>query len=387
MFQIALPEDILLGKTADIYFKRTVDVLKAKGITKNAKAEFCVKKFPRGWKWAVFSGIEECLEVLRSLKLRVKAMREGTVFETNEPVMVIEGEYTEFAQYETAILGLICQASGIATRAARCKKAAEDRLVVSFGARRMHPAISPMIERNAYIGGCDGVAAVKSAEMIGIEPTGTIPHALVIVFGDVVSAIRAFDETIDPSIKRIALVDTFEDETTESLKAAAAVGRNLYGVRLDTPLSRRGDLYQIAEEVRWELNLRGHSHVKIFVSGGIDEAEIVRLNPVVDGYGVGTAISNAPVLDFSMDIVELDGQPVAKRGKRSGQKSVLRCPKCFRRAVVPGTQTAGKCACGTDFEDLLKSLIVNGKLLRKSKPPREIRKYVLNQIQFCSLES
>jgi len=65
--------------------------------------------------------------------------------------------------------------------------------------------------------------------------------------------------------------------------------------------------------------------VKLFVSGGLDEEEILRLNPVADAYGVGTAISNAPVLNFAMDIVEVDGRPVAKRGKMSGRKEVFRC--------------------------------------------------------------
>lgn len=386
MFHIASPEDILSGKTTDIYFKRTCDVLRAKGIARNVKAEFCVKKFPRDWKWGVFSGVEECVELLRNLNVRVEAMREGTIFGINDPVMTIEGEYTQFGQYETAILGLICQSSGIATRAARCKKAAGDRLVVNFGARRMHPSISPMIERNAYIGGCDGVATVKSAELIGIEPTGTIPHSLVLILGDVVNAICAFDEIIEPSVERIALVDTFEDEKTESLRAAEAMGGKLYGVRLDTPSSRRGDFYRIIEEVRWELNLRGHSHLKIFVSGGIDEEEITRLNPVVDGYGVGTAISNAPVLDFSMDIVEIDGEPIAKRGKRSGAKSVLRCPKCFKKTVVPKGKEIKECECGSDFENLLKPLVADGKLLKKLESPDEIKKYVFDQIKFYSLD-
>ena len=41
-----------------------------------------------------------------------------------EPVLEIEGNYREFGVFETAALGLICQASGIATRAARCRLAA-----------------------------------------------------------------------------------------------------------------------------------------------------------------------------------------------------------------------------------------------------------------------
>src|SRR3712207_8229007 len=47
--------------------------------------------------------------------------------------------YGAFAEHETAILGFLCQASGVATGAARCRLAAGERPVVSFGARRMHP--------------------------------------------------------------------------------------------------------------------------------------------------------------------------------------------------------------------------------------------------------
>jgi nicotinate phosphoribosyltransferase len=43
---------------------------------------------------------------------------------------------------------------------------------------------------------------------------------------------------------------------------------------------------------------------------------------IVDAFGVGGAIANAPVIDFSMDIVEIHGKPLAKRGKRSGTKQV-----------------------------------------------------------------
>src|SRR2546428_3666507 len=102
----------------------------------------------------------------------------GFLFEPYQPVLRIEGTYVEWAQYETALLGLLCQASGIATKAARCKKAAADRQVISFGARRMHPALAPMIERNAFVGGCDGVAVTKSAELLEAAPTGTLPPAL-----------------------------------------------------------------------------------------------------------------------------------------------------------------------------------------------------------------
>src|SRR4030095_6854113 len=153
---------------------------------------------------------------------------------------------------------------------------------------------------------------------------GTIPHALVLMVGDTVEALKAFHEVIEPKVRRVALIDTLQDEKFEAIRVAEALGKDLFAVRLDTPSSRRGDLYRIVEEVRWELNLRGFEHVRIVASGGIDEYEILRLNPVVDSYGVRTSIATAPVLNFALDIMEIEGRPMAKRGKWSGAKDVLR---------------------------------------------------------------
>lgn len=105
------------------------------------------------------------------------------------------------------------------------------------------------IERNAYIGGCDGVATIKSAELLKIEPSGTIPHTLILIMGDTVNAIVAFDEIIDKTIKRITLIDTFQDEKFEALRVAEKMGAKLFGIRLDTPGSRRGDFLAILEEI------------------------------------------------------------------------------------------------------------------------------------------
>jgi len=384
-FHIADQKEIKEGKITDVYFERTLTILKAKGIDKRVRAEFIVKTLPRfpggGWDWAVLAGIEECAELFQGLKVSVRAMREGTIFHPYEPVMEIEGRYTEFGVYETALLGFICQASGIATQAARCKKLAGDRKVISFGARRMHPAIAPMIERSAYIGGCDGVAVIKSAELIEEKASGTMPHALVILMGGSIQAVKAFHEVIDPKIKRVALVDTFNDEKFEAIGVAQALGKDLYAVRIDTPASRRGNFAKILEEVRWELDLRGFRDVKIFVSGGIEEAHIPALNPFVDAYGIGTSISNAPVVDFAMDIVEVEGEPLAKRGKMSGAKQVVRCRKCFNSVVVPLREQRSTCACGGHYESLLMFCIKDGKILERLPKPAAIRQSVLAQLQ------
>jgi len=385
-FHIATPEEIKSGKVVDVYFDRTRQILQAEGVDKRVAAEFVVKHFPEGCSWGILAGIEEAVYLLQGLDVDVWAMEEGTLFGTNEPVMRIEGRYLEFGIFETAILGLLCQASGVATKAARCRKAAGDKLILSFGARRMHPVLAPMIERNAYIGGCDGVAVVKSAELIGISPAGTMPHALILLLGDAVKAVEAFDRVLDPQIPRVALIDTFNDEKFEALRVANALKDRLAAVRLDTPGSRRGDFLEILKEVRWELDLRGYEHVKIFVSGGIDEYKIPELNPVVDGYGIGTAISNAPVLDFAMDIVEVEGEPLAKRGKPSGRKAVWRCPECLTTQVLPeGKDPKPMCRCGIPYENLLLPLLKGRRLERPLLKPTEIRKYVLQQLEKVQL--
>lgn len=386
-FHIATEEEILAGKVTDVYFVRTEQILQAEKADKRVVAEFVVKKFPKGRSWGVFAGLEEAAAVIRQLPVNVWAVPEGTVFQADEPVLIIEGNYLDFGSYETTLLGLICQASGIATQAARCRLAAGTRPVISFGARRMHPAIAPMIERNCYIGGCDGVATIKSAELIGIEPTGTIPHALILIMGDTLKAMQAFDRHIDPKVIRVCLVDTFTDEKFEALRIAEAMGDRLFAIRLDTPGSRRGDMVKIMQEVRWELDLRGYKDVKIFVSGGLDSHSILEYNAVADAYGVGTSLSAARVLDYSMDIVEVEGRPLAKRGKASGRKAVYRCPVCFTSSTRPAQEATPRCGtCNREMQPLLQQVWDGRRWLAEQPTARDIRQYVLQQLHHVPLE-
>jgi nicotinate phosphoribosyltransferase len=381
MFHMAQEKEIIEGKITDVYFERTLQILKEKNINCKVKTEFVAKALPQELSWAVFAGLEEVLYLLKELPVKVRAMKEGTVFHPYEVVLEIEGNYQDFCVFETAILGMICQATGIATKAARFKKLAGERPVMSFGARRMHPAIAPMVERSAYIGGCDGVSVVKSGELIGEDPLGTIPHALVLSIGSTVEAVKLFDEIIDPAVNRVALIDTFNDEKFECLNVAEEMGDKLHAIRFDTPSSRRGDFYRILEESRWELDLRGHENVKIIVSGGIQEEDMLQLNSLVDAYGIGTAISNARVVDFSMDIVEINGEALAKRGKCSGAKDVMRCEKCHDTLLIPLGKEINQCSCGGEYQSLIHPFIENNQFLEELPDPEEIRKYVIQQVK------
>jgi nicotinate phosphoribosyltransferase len=393
-FHIANDEEIKSGLTSDIYYIRTKEILEKKNMDKEVTAEITTGKLPRNWKWAVFCGLEELLYLYEGIPVDVYSIPEGTIFTSKDiegiriPLVEIIGKYTNFVSIETATLGFLCQASGVATAAARVRKAAKNKEVFAFGIRRMHPGISPMLDRAAYIGGFNGVSGILGAKIIGEKPVGTMPHPLILIFGDQVSAWKAFDEVVDPSVPRIVLVDTLWDEKYEAVMAAENLRDKLYGIRLDTPGSRKGDLLEIIKEVRWELDIRGYKHVKIYVSGGLDDEIVAELaNGPVDGFGVGTYVSNAPTIDFSMDIVEVEGRPVAKRGKYSGRKKAWRCENCYRWKVTLFDQNIDKCPlCGGEMIPMLKKYIENGKIIEDIKKPKEIREYVLKQLEYYTLE-
>jgi nicotinate phosphoribosyltransferase len=379
-FFVASPEEIRSGEVADVSALRGREVVRQEGEDPAVAAEVRVAALPAAWPWAVLCGVEEALSLLEGHDLQVHALPEGSVFHAEEPVMTIEGRYLEFAVLETALLGLLCQSTGVATAAARCRLAADGRPVYSFGARRMHPAVAPMIERSAYIGGCDGVGTVKAAEVIGIDPVGTMSHAASVVLGDD-RAWRGFDRAIDQRVPRVALIDTHQDEKSGAVAAAQTLGKRLAAVRLDTPSSRRGDVGAILREVRWELDARGFTDVKILVTGGVDERTIRQLNRFADAYGVATAISAAPVVGFALDIVEVNGEPRARRGKLSGRKHLWGCPECGNRGLSPGTARLGPCPrCGHRVRALLEQMMHRGKRRGRAPSAFEVRGLALDEI-------
>lgn len=325
LFWLANEAEIKDAKTTDIYFLNTKEILTKNHIDSEVVMELFARDLPEEGTWGVLTGVYEVAKLLEGLPVDVWAFDEGSIFVADgrgalyEPVMTISGRYRDFVEYENPMLGLLASSSSVSTKASRFRVAAGDRQVISFGTRRVHPALAPLIERGCYIAGFDGVSNVLGGKLLGVEPSGTMPHALVQVVGDQEKAWRLFDETMPKSVKRTALVDTFWDEKTESIKAFETLGKNLWGVRIDTPSSRRGNFRQIIEEVRWELKIRGGGAVKVFVSGRLSEEDVVQLKDIVDGFGVGTAVAYPPSIDFSAKIVEVrEKGKTYLRGKRGG---------------------------------------------------------------------
>src|SRR2546429_5399429 len=325
-FYIATADEIRAGRTTDLYLLRTLRLLKRGGRSPaNVLAEVTTGALPNDWRWGIFCGLEEVAHLLEGKGVSLWALPEGSVFPPKThrgiplPVMILEGPYEEWALYETPVLGMICQASGIATKAARIRKLANGKQVLSFGVRRMHPGIAPLIERSVTIGGLDAITTPLGADLLGVPAIGTMPHALVIVIGGPREAFAAVHKYLEAKIPRIALVATYYDEKTEALLAVEAIP-DLAGVRLDTPASRRGHFAAIVREGRWERDPLGHDDVQIFAAGSVDEKSIpALLEAGVDAFAIGTSLSNAPTSDFAPDLVEVEATPPAKRGNFAGR--------------------------------------------------------------------
>ncbi|MHC3436724.1 nicotinate phosphoribosyltransferase [Natrialbaceae archaeon A-gly3] len=352
------PETILEGSATDAYFERTKTTLEHAGKNPHVVAEVTADQFPTG-EFEVLTGVTEAAKLFSGRAVDVDALPDGQLFDGG-PVMRIEGPYLEFAKVETSLLGLLSQPSAFATAALEARVAGPDTQLLSFGARHVHPSIAAVVERAALVAGLDGFSHVAAGELLGREASGTMPHALMFCFGEgeQATAWEAFDEAVPEDVPRIALTDTFWDEKSESLLAADTLGEDLDGVRLDTTGSRRGDFRHIVREVRWELDARGYEDVDIFCSGGITPSQIRELRDVADGFGVGSYITDADPVDFSLDIVEMEGEPVSKRGKLAGKKDVYRTPEGDHHvALADGESDEG--------EALLEPLVRDGEIVRE----------------------
>ncbi|MBS4031887.1 MAG: nicotinate phosphoribosyltransferase [Clostridiales bacterium] len=319
----ATHEEILAGATTDIYFIRTQEILRATG-----KEDTVVTAEIFASKAGVLCGIQEAVGLLQKKDVEIWALEEGEEFTQKEVVLRIRGRYSEFGIYETAILGMLASASGWATAARRCKQLAGDKAVFCFGARHVHPAVASVMERAAIVGGADGCSCILGAKLAGRKPTGTVPHAVMLIVGDTVEVALTYDHVMPLEDPRVILVDTFKDEAEETLRVADALRERLTGVRLDTPSERGGVTPGLVREVRARLNQAGYHYVKLFASGGVNEERMPALIEAgIDAFGVGSFISRAPAVDMTMDIKEIEGKAIAKRGRIPGTTESARLKK------------------------------------------------------------
>ena len=315
--------------------------------------------------WAAYEPTaREVFEISRELAslwepawrdLGVDSLYDGEIADAYEPVMRIEGEYAAFAHLETLYLGALTEGTKIATNTRDVVAAARGKPVIMFGARHQAQEAQAGSGYAAYIGGAVGVSTDEQGEWWGSTGLGTIPHALIAVYGgDTTVATLKFDEHINRSPEALghltapgtpeghvnvtALVDFQNDVVNTSLGVAHALGGRLWGVRVDTSESMvdlsivrelvkregqaetevRGVTPRLVELLREALDQAGYGHVRIVASGGFDAAKIRRFEELgvpVDVYGVGSALVHGTTFDHTADIVRAEGRDVAKIGR------------------------------------------------------------------------
>jgi len=304
---------------SDVYFQRAQRTLAGAQVDAVVAMDFFASKA------GVLCGVAEAVRLLAEVLQQgdeAYAIAEGAAIGAKETALRVRAPYSRFGVYETALLGMLSSGTGWATAAREVVDAAGGKPVISFGARHVHPLIGPTMEYSAVVGGCAGCATPLGAQLAGLEgASGTMPHSMILLFGDTVKAALAFDKHMGNDVLRIVLVDTFKDEAEESLRVAEALGKRLRGVRLDTPGERGGVTVDLVKEVRARLDLAGYSHVGIFVSGGLDAGRIREFEAAkcpIHSYGVGMAISSAPPIAFTADVKEIAGKPMTKRGRIPG---------------------------------------------------------------------
>jgi nicotinate phosphoribosyltransferase len=296
----------------------------------------------------------------------VFAVPEGTPMFAGEPIMTIKAPIIEAQIPETYLLSTLTFQTLIATKASRVVDAAQGRDVFEFGTRRAHsPEAGVLGARASYIGGCAGTSNTLAGFRFGVPVVGTAAHSWVMSFDSEIEAFRELQKLLGQGT--VQLIDTYD--TLEGARRVISLGEPLFGVRIDS-----GDFVTLSREVRSLLDQAGMTHVKIMLSGDLNEDRIARLladGAPVDSFGVGTELStsaDAPSMGAIYKIVELESNGVTRAtAKFSAQKTSLPGAKqVFRYPDHDLVGCSGECACGA--EALQKPVMVHGQILCRRTP-------------------
>ncbi|MBI1896315.1 MAG: nicotinate phosphoribosyltransferase [Acidobacteria bacterium] len=381
-----------------------------------ATFELFVRKVPENRPFLIAAGLEQAVDYLlqlrfeeeeiaylrRSAPLRgvpeafwdylrgfrfsgdVFAMPEGTPFFAGEPVLVVRAPLIEAQIPETYLLATIAFQSMVASKAVRVVECAAGRAVIEFGTRRAHsPEAGVLAGRAAYIAGCAGTSNVEAGYRFGIPIYGTAAHSWVQAFPSERKSFEALQSLLGEGT--VYLIDTYD--TIEGARQAAALGRPLWGVRLDS-----GDVVGLSREARKILDAAGLKDAKIMVSGDLNEqkvCEIVRAGAPVDAFGVGTELAtsaDAPNLAAVYKLAEIDVLGIKRyTWKFSPEKTTLPGAKqVFRFADRDQIGCHWECP-GPNSEALLKPVMIGGRLVQELPGASRSRDYCAQAVRRLAL--
>ena len=351
-----------IGLLTDFYELTMAQSYFAEGMDAEATFSLYVREYPPGRGYLVAAGIDDALDCLAALTFNgesveylhstgifaddfleylrdfrftgsVRAMAEGSLFFTDEPVLEVTGPVIAAQLAETIVINQVQYQTLLATKSARCVDAAEGRPLADFAARRTHGSEAALrMARASYIAGFGATSNVLAARRYGIPPTGTMAHSYITSFDDEAAAFRAYARRFPE--RSVLLLDTYDTINAAHIAAQVAKelevdGHRLTGVRLDS-----GDFDALSRQVRHILDDAGLDYVRIVASGGLDEYELERLvrgGAPIDMFGVGTRVGvsgDAPWCDMVYKMVCYAGRPVMKlsdgKASRPGGKQVFR---------------------------------------------------------------
>lgn len=298
------------------------------------------------------------------------AVPEGTPMFAGEPLLTIRAPLIEAQIPETYVLSAITFPTLVASKAARCVRAAEGRAVVEFGTRRAHTAEAGVLgARAAYIAGCAGTSNTQAGFRFGVPVKGTAAHSWVMSFASEAESFRQLQRVLGE--QAIQLIDTYD--TVEGARRAAQLGRPIRGVRIDS-----GDSLVLSRRVREVLDEAGLRDTKIMVSGDLDEYKIrdlVAAGAPIDAFGVGTQLAtsgDAPFMNATYKIVELSIEGINRfTTKLSEDKiSLPGAKQVFREPHRDVVARSGECGKG---EALLRPVILGGRLVEPLPSLEDVR--------------
>lgn len=414
------PWFVLSPLLTDLYELTMVQVYVERGMFEEATFSLFVRELPQKRTFLIAAGLgpllsalehlrftEDDLAYIESLKLfkpsfldylksfrftgELWALKEGTVFFAQEPVVEVTAPLPEAQLIETLVINLVNIETTVATKAALCVLAAQGRPCIDFGARRTQGLEASLhAARASYIAGFSATSNVLAGRLFGIPVAGTMAHSFVESFATEEEAFFAFAQQFPDSA--VFLIDTYD--TLAGAQTAVRVAQILKqkefkpkGVRLDS-----GRIEELAREVRRILDEGGLPETKIFVSGGLDEEKIHRIvasGAPVDAFGVGTKMgvsADAPYLDLAYKLTEYAGKSTLKlsEGKVTfpGKKQVFR-QKGEGKVVKDTVALRGENLPG---EPLLSSVMRAGKALCPPESLAVLRERVKKELASLSEE-
>ena len=328
---------------------------------------------------------EDFLDYLREFRFTgsVRALAEGTLFFTDEPVLEVTAPVIVAQLAETIVINQIQYQTLLATKSARCVDASQGRPLADFAARRTHGSEAALrMARTSYMAGFGATSNVLAARRYGIPPTGTMAHSYITSFDNEADAFRAYARRFPD--RSILLLDTYDTINAAHIavdvaKEMEADGHRLTGVRLDS-----GDFDALSRQVRRILDDARLDYVRIVASGGLDEYELERLiqgGAPIDMFGVGTRVgvsADAPYCDMVYKMVCYDGRPVMKLS--AGKSSLPGGKQVFRHHNAEGKMAGDVIALDHEeidsAEPLLTLRMSDGRRLMPASPIDAVRQGV-----------